>query len=94
MELSDVRAFARVADLGSVSAAARSLGLPKSTISRSLTRLEVSVGAVLIDRSTRHLRLSDAGTLFRPDAAVSWPTSTRREPLWKTLPGFRAERCG
>lgn len=69
MELSDVRAFARVADLGSVSAAARSLGLPKSTISRSLTRLEVSVGAVLIDRSTRHLRLSDAGTLFRPYAS-------------------------
>ncbi len=68
MELSDIRAFARIADLGSVSAAARALGLPKSTISRSLTRLEQAVGATLIDRSTRHLRLSDAGSLFRPYA--------------------------
>ena len=68
MELADVRAFARIANLGSVSAAARSLGLPKSTISRSLARLELTVGAVLIDRSTRHLRLSDAGMLFRPYA--------------------------
>jgi DNA-binding transcriptional LysR family regulator len=68
MELADIRAFARIADLGSVSAAARSLDLPKSTISRSLARLEVAVGAMLVDRSTRHLRLSDAGVLFRPYA--------------------------
>ena len=69
MELADLRAFARIADLGSVSAAARSLDLPKSTISRALARLERTVGAMLVDRSTRHLRLSDAGVLFRPYAA-------------------------
>ena len=68
MELSDIRAFARIADLGSVSAAARSLALPKSTISRALARLESVVGATLFDRSTRHLRLTDAGVLFRPYA--------------------------
>ncbi len=68
MELADIRAFARIADLGGVSAAARSLALPKSTISRALARLEVAVGATLVDRSTRHLRLSDAGVLFRPYA--------------------------
>ena len=68
MELADIRAFARIADLDSVSAAARSLGWPKSTVSRSLARLEVAVGAVLFDRSTRHLRLTDAGVLFRPHA--------------------------
>ena len=68
MELNDVRAFARVADLESVSAAGRALSLPKSTVSRSLSRLEADVGAMLIDRSTRHLRLTDAGVLFRPYA--------------------------
>ena len=68
MELADIRAFARIADFGSVSAAARSLDLPKSTISRALARLELAVGAMLVDRSTRHLRLSDAGVLFRPYA--------------------------
>jgi len=69
MELADIRAFARIAELGSVSAAARSLDLPKSTISRALVRLEIAVGATLVDRSTRHLRLTDAGVLFRPYAA-------------------------
>jgi len=69
MELADIRAFARIAELGSVSAAARSLDLPKSTISRALVRLEIAVGATLVDRSTRHLRLTDAGLLFLPYAA-------------------------
>ena len=68
MELADLRAFARVADLSSVSAAARALGQPKSGVSRALTRLERQVGATLVDRSTRHLRLTDAGVLFRPYA--------------------------
>lgn len=66
MELSDLRAFARIADLMSVSAAARALGLPKSGVSRALARLERDVGVVLVDRSTRHLRLTDAGIHFRP----------------------------
>jgi DNA-binding transcriptional LysR family regulator len=66
MQLSDLRAFARITDLMSVSAAARALGLPKSGVSRALSRLERDVGTALVDRSTRHLRLTDAGTLFRP----------------------------
>lgn len=68
MELSDLRAFARIVELSSISAAARTLALPKSTVSRALTRLEREVGAVLVNRSTRHLRLTDAGRLFRPYA--------------------------
>jgi DNA-binding transcriptional LysR family regulator len=69
MELSDIRAFVRVADLGSLSQAARALAVPKSTVSRSLSRLEATVGAILLDRSPRHLRLTEAGLLFRPHAA-------------------------
>ena len=68
MEMGDIRAFARTADLGSVSAAARSLALPKLTVSRSLARLKVVVGATLVDRSTRRLRLTDTGVLLRPYA--------------------------
>ena len=68
MNLIDLRAFARIAELSSISAAARTLSLPKSSISRSLTRLEADIGAVLVDRSARHLRLTDAGILFRPHA--------------------------
>ena len=68
LDLTDVRAFVRIADLRSVSAAARALRAPKSSVSRSLARLEAAVGAVLVERSTRHLRLTDAGALFHPHA--------------------------
>lgn len=68
MDLIDLRAFVRIAELSSVSAAARALGAPKSSISRSLSRLEASVGAALMERSTRHLRLTDAGVLLLPHA--------------------------
>ena len=68
MDLVDLRAFIRIAELRSVSAAARALDAPKSSISRSLARLEAAVGAVLVERSTRHLRLTDAGALLHPHA--------------------------
>ena len=65
LDLTDLRAFARIADLGSISAAARALRMPKSSVSRSLVRLEQAVGAVLVERSTRHLRLTEAGLLLQ-----------------------------
>ena len=68
LDLSDLRAFARIADLGSISAAARALRMPKSSVSRSLVRLEDAVGTSLIERSTRHLRLTDAGLLMQRHA--------------------------
>ena len=67
-DLTDLRAFARIADLGSISGAARALRMPKSSVSRSLVRLETAVGAVLVERSTRHLRLTDAGLLLQRHA--------------------------
>ncbi len=67
-DLTDLRAFARIADLGSLSAAARALGMPKSSASRSLARLEAATGSALIERSTRHLRLTDAGRLLQRHA--------------------------
>lgn len=68
LDLIDLRAFARIADLGSVSGAARALRMPKSSVSRSLVRLEEAVGAMLVERSTRHLRLTDAGLLMQRHA--------------------------
>ena len=68
LDLIDLRAFARIADLGSVSGAARALRMPKSSVSRSLVRLEEAVGAVLVERSTRHLRITDAGLLLQRHA--------------------------
>ena len=67
-DLTDLRAFARIADLGSISGAARALRMPKSSVSRALVRLESAIGAVLVERSTRHLRLTDAGLLLQRHA--------------------------
>jgi len=67
-DVADLRAFARIADLGSLSGAARALGMPKSSASRALARLETAAGAALIERSTRHLRLTDAGRLLQRHA--------------------------
>lgn len=68
MELFDLQVFVRVADTKSISASARSLQIPKSSVSRALSRLESDVGKILIDRSTNPLRLSDAGTFLHPYA--------------------------
>jgi DNA-binding transcriptional LysR family regulator len=68
LDLADLRAFARIADTSSISAAARALRMAKSSVSRSLARLEEEVGATLVERSTRHLRLTDAGLLLRRHA--------------------------
>lgn len=68
LDLFDLHTFVRIADLGNISAAARALRMPKSSISRSLMRLEATIGAVLVERSTRHLRLTDAGLLLRRHA--------------------------
>ena len=61
MELNDVRAFVRVVDSGSVSAAARALHLTQSAVTKRLQRLEVSLGAKLFDRSQRPVGLTAAG---------------------------------
>jgi len=42
--------------------------MPKSSVSRSLVRIEAAMGATLIERSTRRLRLTDAGLLLQRHA--------------------------
>ena len=49
---------------GSFTGAALATGIPKSTLSEKIAELEKSVGATLLVRSTRSLRLTDAGQLF------------------------------
>src|SRR5512144_637689 len=68
LDLADLRIFVRITDAGSISGAARALGMPKSSVSRSLVRIETEVGTTLVERSTRRLRLSDAGLLLQRHA--------------------------
>ncbi|MDB4933414.1 MAG: Transcriptional regulator, LysR family [Labilithrix sp.] len=64
MDLNRVSAFVRVVHDGSFTAAARALGLPKSSISRSVAQLEQDLGIRLLHRTTRQLHLTDAGAAF------------------------------
>lgn len=50
-----------VADTGSLSAAARALNIPVTTLSRKISDLEAALGAKLLVRSTRRIDLTDAG---------------------------------
>lgn len=61
MDLNHVAAFVRVVQDGSFTAAARALGLPKSSVSRSIAQLEHDLGVRLLHRTTRKIHLTDAG---------------------------------
>jgi DNA-binding transcriptional LysR family regulator len=64
MDLNRVSAFVRVVHDGSFTAAARALGLPKSSVSRSVAQLEHDLGIRLLHRTTRQLHLTDAGAAY------------------------------
>lgn len=66
--LNDVLAFTRVADSGSFTRAAERLGWPKSSVSHRVARLEQALGARLLERSTRRLRLTDVGARYHEHA--------------------------
>jgi DNA-binding transcriptional LysR family regulator len=59
--LGELDAFVRVVEAGSFTAAAARLGVPKSTVSRALSRLEESTKVRLLHRTTRALHLTTEG---------------------------------
>jgi DNA-binding transcriptional LysR family regulator len=67
--LDEIAAFVHVVKAGSFTAAARQRGVPKSTLSRAVTRLEEAMRARLLRRSSRTIALTDAGRVFYDRAA-------------------------
>jgi DNA-binding transcriptional LysR family regulator len=63
---SEMAAFAHVAELGSFTAAARALGVPKVAVSRAIASLERRLGSRLLSRTTRRVALTPAGALLQP----------------------------
>jgi len=67
-----IRVLCEVAEHGSLSAAARSLGITQSAVSQHLAALEREVGLALVDRGTRPVELTEAGSvLVRHGRAVT-----------------------
>lgn len=53
--------FAHVAESGSLSEAARRLGMSRSAVSKAVAKLEKGLGARLLNRSTRHISMTEVG---------------------------------
>jgi len=64
LNFDELKLFARVAALGTLSAVARERDVPVSQVSRSLARIEKACGARLIHRSTHGLALTAEGETF------------------------------
>jgi hypothetical protein len=62
--LSGVTVFMAVVEAGTMTRAADALGMTQSGVGRSIQRLEARIGARLLDRTTRTLRLTDEGRRF------------------------------
>lgn len=63
-DLNDVVSFVDVVRASSFSVAAAAKGVPVSTVSRRVARLERALGARLLERTTRHVRLTDVGQTY------------------------------
>lgn len=60
----EIQVFVKVVEAASFTGAAELMGMPKSTVSRYISKLEDRLGVRLINRSTRQLRTTDAGQLY------------------------------
>jgi len=78
------RAFLAVLDTGSLSGAARALGLTQPTVGRQIEALEASLGAVLFTRSPGGLRATEAALGLQPHAQAM---ASAAEALLRTASG-------
>jgi len=63
-DLNDLYYFAKVVEAGGFAAAGRLLGIPKSRLSRRIAELEERLGARLLQRTTRQLKLTAVGERY------------------------------
>ena len=82
LDLKSLKVFLTVADLASMTAAGRRLGLSQSAVSQAIRQLEESIGAVLIARDRRPLALTAAGIALRQRGAA---LVTEAETLYRTV---------
>ncbi|HEY3889131.1 MAG TPA: LysR family transcriptional regulator [Caulobacteraceae bacterium] len=85
------RAFLTVLDTGSLSGAARALGLTQPTVGRQIEALEASLGAVLFTRSPGGLRATEAALALQPHAQAM---ASAAEALLRTASGEAEQARG
>lgn len=70
--LNSLRAFEATARRGSVSAAARELGVTHGAVSHQIRALEETLGSSLFERGSRRMRLTTQGALLLPAVAQAF----------------------
>jgi len=63
-KLNNMQVFCRIVELGTFAAVAREMNLSAMMISKYMAQLEKSLGVVLLNRTTRSLTLTEAGTSY------------------------------
>ncbi|MBS3980364.1 MAG: LysR family transcriptional regulator [Rhodobacteraceae bacterium] len=91
-----IEVFVAAAEEGSISAAARRLGVSPSAVSQQLTALETALGATLLDRSGRPVQVTPAGAMFRRHAQtiLNAASEARAELAMADLSGMTTLRLG
>lgn len=87
MQISDVEAFAAIAESGSLSGAARRLGVSPMTVSRRLASLERELAVRLVHRTTRSVSLTPEGEVFLPFSKTLLEASEAAKVTLKTNAG-------
>jgi len=81
VDLNTVPIFLAVIEKDSFSGAAKVLGLSKSAVSKRVTALEAELGVKLLQRSTRKLRLTEAGERYVVAAEVAMRSLQEAEAI-------------
>ena len=71
MKIEDLKLFTTVVELGSFTAAANALDLPRGNVSRRISDLEASLGIQLFIRTTRSLSLTQSGELYYKELLIA-----------------------
>ncbi|MGL4235695.1 LysR family transcriptional regulator [Tabrizicola sp.] len=91
-----IEVFVAAAEEGSISAAARRLGVSPSAVSQQLSSLEAALSAILLDRSGRPMPVTPAGAMFRRHAQtiLNAASEARAELAMADLSGMTTLRIG
>lgn len=83
--LDGIDVFVEVADAKSFTGAARRLGMPTTTVSAKVSRLEDWLGVTLMRRTTRKLSLTEAGERFYAECAPALKAVRRAEAALRDI---------
>jgi DNA-binding transcriptional LysR family regulator len=83
LDLNDFYYFVQVVDRGGITAASKSLSMPKSTVSHRIQQLEAGLGVRLINRTSRQFSITDVGQEFYKRAVLMLSQAQEAESIVK-----------